>query len=453
MQSRRDQVDAQSYLLTRLTSALVRAEPDALELPTRRDSRGLIAGILLALTMLAGVAIWALISSGGSTAWRQPGKLIIDRSTGSRFLLVVGELRPVRNVASARLAVDGAVDPVTVAGSKLARVPRGAPLGTVDAPDLLPAPDHLNVGVWRACAGTDPAVAVRLDIGGPPAERRITGDAGLLVSAAGRDYLLWHGRRLAMGRPWAAAVLGYGATTPVPVDEAWLELVPAGPDMEPVDVPGRGTPGPQVGGRPAALGQLFAAPAAGGTGTVHYLLLPAGLTPLSTTQAALALAEAGGAPELPITPAELAAGPRTAVGAAQDELPAVPPPLRAPGHGEAVCVESAGHPDAGHPDAGHPDTESLDVVLAAPPAAPGTRAAGGVAVSVRPRGGALLVARADVAAKDQPALLVDGVGIRYPLAGDAVRALGFQVERATVVPPRLLGLLPAGPLLTTPEGG
>ncbi len=440
MQSRRDQVDAQSYLLTRLTSALVRAEPDALELPTRRDSRGLLAGILLALVMLAGVAIFALLFSGGSTAWRQPGKLIIDKSTGSRFLLVAGELRPVRNVASARLAVDGAVEPVSVAGGRLARVPRGAPLGTLDAPDLLPAPDHLNEGVWQACAGTG-QTAVRLDIGGPASARRATGDTGVLVTSGGRKYLLWHGRRLAMGRPWAADVLGYGAATPVPVDEAWLNLLPAGPDLAPVDVPGRGSPGPAVGGRTTVLGQLFAAAATGGT--VHYLLLPAGLAPLNATQAALALAEAGSAPELPITPAELAAGPRTVVGAPQDALPATPPPLRGPEHGQTVCLESAGRPDA----------VTFNVVLATPPTAPGTRSAGGVAVSVRPRGGALLVERTDVAAKDQPALLVDGAGIRYPLAGDAVRALGFRAEQATVVPSRLLTLLAAGPVLSTPEGG
>jgi hypothetical protein len=42
MQSRRDQVEAQSYLLSRLTSALLRAEPDGIEPPTKRDTRALI---------------------------------------------------------------------------------------------------------------------------------------------------------------------------------------------------------------------------------------------------------------------------------------------------------------------------------------------------------------------------------------------------------------------------
>ncbi len=448
MQSRRDQVDAHGYLLTRLTSALVRAEPDALELPTRRDTRGVLGGTLLALAMLLGVAAWALLFSGGSTAWRQPGKLIIDKSTGSRYLLAGGELRPVRNIASAQLAYDGPLDLVSVASSRLAGVPRGAPLGTAEAPDLLPAAKKLNAGVWRACAAPVPAAAagsstpLRIDIGAPPApaDRRMTGDEAVLVSSAGRQYLLWRGQRLALDRPWAADVLGYGGAVVTPVDPGWLALVPAGPALTPVDVPGRGGPGPGVGGRPATLGQLFAARGADGR-TVHYLLLPAGLTPLNATQAALALGEAGDTAETPVSPAELAAGPRGTVPAAQAALPAAPPPLRTPAHGEAVCLETAGRPDA----------ETLAVVLATPPSAPGTPAAGGVGVSVRPGGGALLVGRTDVAAKDQPLLLIDGAGIRYPLDGDAPKALGVTADQASVVPARLLALLPAGPRLYTPE--
>ncbi|CAO5147363.1 ESX secretion system ATPase EccB [Frankia sp. AiPs1] len=450
MQSRRDQVDAHNYLLTRLTSALVRAEPDALELPTRRDTRGLVGGAVLAVLMLGVVAIWALLFSGGSTVWRQPGKLIIEKSTGSRFLLQDGELRPVRNLASARLALDGPADPVSVSSGRLAKVPRGEPLGSLDAPDLLPAANKVNTGVWRACAtvsvggvstgGAAAGTTVRVDIGGPASTRRLA-DGGALVSAGGPEYLLWRGRRLALGRPWAADVLGYGDTRPIAVDPVWLALLPAGPDLVPVDVPGRGGPGPAVGGRPATLGQLFAATAPGGTAKVHYLLLSSGLVPLSATQAALALGEAGAAPEGQLTPTELVTTPRATLPEGQQALPATPPPLRTPADGEALCVQSAGRPDAG----------TLDVVLGVPPATAGTHAPGGVAVSVRPGGGALLVGRADVAARDQRAVLVDGAGVRYRLDGDALRALGFTAEQATVVPPRLVALLPAGPPLTTPR--
>ncbi|MCL9797143.1 type VII secretion protein EccB, partial [Frankia sp. AgKG'84/4] len=63
----------------------------------------------------------------------------------------------------------------------------------------------------------------------------------------------------------------------------------------------------------------------------------------------------------------------------------------------------------------------------------------------------LLVGRTDVAAKDQPLLLVDGAGIRYPLDGDAPKALGVSADQASVVPARLAALLPAGPRLYTPE--
>ena len=140
MRSRRDQVDAHNNMVSRLTGALVRAEPDILDSPTRRDFRGLAYGVVAGILLLAVVAVWALMSGRGSTAWRQPGTLIIDKGSGSRFLLVDGVLRPTRNIASARLLTGGAVRPAVVPSSRLAGTPRGVPLGIQDGPDTRPSP-------------------------------------------------------------------------------------------------------------------------------------------------------------------------------------------------------------------------------------------------------------------------------------------------------------------------
>ncbi|MCM3920755.1 type VII secretion protein EccB [Frankia sp. AiPs1] len=465
MRSRRDQVNAHNYLVFRLTGALVRAEPDILESPTRRDLRGLITGGVAAILLLAVVAVWALISARGSTAWRKPGALIVDKSSGSRFLLVDGALRPVRNIASARLLTGKTISPVVVPRTRLTGVPRGAPLGLTNAPDTLPDPSRLNKGVWRLCtrpgaagaagvagaAGDDgpgAGPAMVLDVGVAPAKPRLGADAGLLVSADGQQYLLWNGQRLLLARPWAADVLGFGAIIPTAVPRTWLDLVPPGPDLAPVAVPDAGTPGPRIGDQATRRGELFAVTTATGS-VAHYILLGSGLTALSPTQFALARGEAGDAPEQPITPGDLATAARAVMAAPQNTLPATPPPIRLPSAGESVCVESS-------PD---PAGSTFDVVVSTVRAAAGRRTSGDTAIGVAAGGGALVVPRvlprgsraADV--DKQPGVLVDGSGMAYPVSGDAVKALGYAPQQAVAAPWKLLALLPSGPPLTTPGRG
>ena len=107
MSSRRDQVDAQRYMLARVTGALVRAEPEVAESPTRRDRTGSVAGLLLGVVLLAVAAIWALVPGSGSTKWQQSRMLVVDSSTGARYVLLNGELRPVDDVATATLMAGG----------------------------------------------------------------------------------------------------------------------------------------------------------------------------------------------------------------------------------------------------------------------------------------------------------------------------------------------------------
>lgn len=442
MSSRRDQVDAQRYMLARVTGALVRAEPETSESPTRRDRTGTIVGVVLGVLLLGVTAIWALLPGSGSTRWQQPGTLVVDDSTGARYVLASGRLRPVNDVATATLLAGSRLTPEVVASSALADLPQGEPVGTSDGPQVLPSPARLNRGVWRACDLGTGRIGLEVDV---PAGARPLGDGeALTVTAGDRTFLLWGGKRLLLGRDWVADVLGLGLQAPVPVAQSWLDLVPLAGTAGPLSVPGHGRPGAAVAGRRASVGDLFRVDL--GNGPVrHYLMTTDGLAPLTDTEYLLQSARPGSTGETTISPADLASAPRRTPVRPLTVLPATPPQARAVPEGAAVCVEYTGRPGSG-------PTVGLAAAGSTPTAA-GGGTAGGVMVRVPPGGGALLLPHPEADPSRQQGALVDERGIAYPVKGSDISTLGYVPQEAVVMPPALLALLPTGPALARPDGG
>ncbi|HWS35595.1 MAG TPA: type VII secretion protein EccB, partial [Actinoplanes sp.] len=268
MQNRRDQAQAQSYLLGRVTGALVAGEPDGLETPHRRTLTGLGIGTLIAVLIAAGFAVYGLVVPGGATAWRTSGALIVEKETGTRYLYLDGRLRPVLNYASARLLLGTDIALVTVSATSLAGTPHGTPVGIAGAPDGLPT--RGLAGAWWTVCATGGTLAVT----GKPAGPAAGADEAIVARAAGAVFLVLNGRRHRLGNDWIVRVLGFsGAEVTVPA--AWLDLVPAGADLAPVEVPGRGGRGPEVDGAPSRIGQLFTSDRGG------YVLTRSGLSPLT----------------------------------------------------------------------------------------------------------------------------------------------------------------------------
>ncbi|MFI5843126.1 type VII secretion protein EccB [Catenuloplanes sp. NPDC051500] len=457
MQSRRDQAQAQSYLTGRLASALVAAEPDALETPHRRTMTGLLTGVLVAALVVGGFTLYGFLVPGGSTRWRTPGTLVVEKETGSRYLLVDGRLRPILNYSSALLLLGAAPSVVQVSAKSLRGVPHGQPLGIVGAPDTLPA-GGFDGTRWSVCAtgARDLAgaalTATTLAVGhGPAGEAGVAlGDGQAIVARVAGDtvrHLVWAGRRFRMTETWTPAVLGYEAE-PVAVSAAWLDLLPAGPDLGPIDVPGRGEPGPRVDGRVTRIGQLFAVSAAGAEDR-YYLLRREGLARLTATGYALLLGDPAtaaaytGAPvtALPLSPAALTPTALTDAAVLPDGLPSAPPPavtgpnwcvVAVPGAAPAVEVQPPlGAGDVVRPGLG---TTRNDHTADAVAIGPGL---GGLA-----RGG-----RAGAEPSGTYYLVTDA-GVKYPIANaEAVKTLGYDPQNPSVLDPALLGLLPTGPAL------
>lgn len=457
MQSRRDQVEAQTYLLSRLTGALVSADPDVLEPPTRRDNRGLIAGVLFALLVAGVVALFALFSARGSTAWQEPGTLILDKTSGSRYVLTSGRLRPVLNLASAKLLIGTNLKTASVKTETLKKIPRGDPVGIPGAPDSLPTSATVNHGVWRVCSTTPdtpltgyPSVGVVSDLGSVASSTRVGPSAGLLVSSDGTGsttgtFLIWHGQALRLAGPWVADVLGWGDVAPLPVSPLWMDLIAPGPDLAPVVIPGRGDPGPQLDGQATRIGDLFQT--GSGSTSPYYLLQRSGLVALTPTQYLLTSAQVTEPKVNRISAAGLVSN--TAPRPADDGLPATPPEAVRGEQGQVPCMEYPGRirriePDlvwSALPPVARPQVGQTSETLAGSDPRR--------AVQVTPGGGFLVQVPQLSDGQNASLLLVNDTGTAYPLAGgDAANALGYQADTALVIPPSFVRQLPSGPLLS-----
>ncbi|MFD3609194.1 type VII secretion protein EccB [Streptomyces atroolivaceus] len=478
MQSKRDQVQAHGFMMGRLSSGLLTADPDAPESPLGRTTRGVVFGVLVTLLVGAGATVYGLLRPGGNDGWRNDRHLVVNRDTGARYLWTGtdGVLHPVHNYASARLIGGSDLATVDVATASLRDVPVGAPAGIPGAPDALPGPGQLDDGAWHMCVtgpdgaapstsgavagtGVEKPGATTVVAGAPLDSRGIGGDRGVLVRGPDRiEYLVWRGSRLALDRASDARnALGYGSEQPMPVSAAFLDALAPGPALKPPEVPGRGGKGPVLGGEASRIGQLFKVSVPGG-GSTYHLLRKDGLVPLTRLGAALALGDPatqkdayeGQSPEVREVGADALREHRAedsgAAGSA--ELPETPPAPQPAPRGTALCAQVDG-------DNGGARIKSVLVPLAelAPVAvSEGTaqplRAAcvRTEATVVRPGRGALVRAlNASGAAHAGTTYLVAENGVKYRVsAKDSLAALGYADGDIGSVPAPLLAALPTG---------
>lgn len=423
MPSRQDQLHSHQFAVRRVVSALVARESDPASVPLRRTGGAVLAGVLLAALSIGAVAVYGLLSPGGSGRWKNTNAVIMEKETGALYVYRAGRLHPVPNFASARLILrTGTAKTVAVSRRSMRSVPRGTPIGLAGAPASLP--DRLLRTPWMVCSrSSSSTMLVGAPVAGPP-----LGDRGLLVGVPGGDrYLVWKYRRYRV-RPDALAALAWSQRAVLPVAPALVTALPAGPDLAVPAVPGRGG------------GRVYAVERAGG-GDDLLVAVPGGLASVTRLQADLLLATGPDAGPVRLSRAQFNA---TAGGS---PVPALDPAATS-GEGALppsapALVSSDGAVCAGEgrvvPDAALPDLATAVEV---------TRPAGaGVLVDrvlVAPGAGALVEA---VASQTGPGTLclVTDLGIRYALPGAEVAAmLGYGDQRPVRLPVEVVSLLPAG---------
>ncbi|MFC8624927.1 type VII secretion protein EccB [Streptomyces anulatus] len=479
MQSKRDQVQAHGFMMGRLSSGLLTADPDAPESPLGRTTRGVVFGLLVTLLIGAGATVYGLLRPGGNETWRKGENLVVNRETGARYLWTGtdGVLHPVRNYASARLIGGPQLKAVDVSTASLRDVPVGSPAGIPGAPDTLPAPGQLDAGAWHMCvtgpggalpntsgaamgAGVDEPGATTLVAGAPLETQGIGADRGVLVSGPDRtEYLVWRGSRLPLDRGSDARnALGFGSERAMPVSAAFLDALAPGPALKPPEAPGRGQKGPVLGGEPSTIGQLFEVSVPGG-GSTYHLLRKDGLVPLSRLEAALVLGDPatqkdayqGRSPEARAVGADALRTHRakeTATEAFAAELPRTPPIPQSAPRGSALCAQvDGGDGGARIRSVLVPLTGLGPVAVAQGAAQPLVAACARTdATVVRPGRGALVRAlHASGAAHAGTTYLVAENGVKYRVpAQESLEALGYGEGDIGSVPAPLLAALPTG---------
>nr|WP_280476585.1 type VII secretion protein EccB [Nocardia asiatica] len=194
----RAQVNGYRFLLKRIQHALVRRDVRMLHDPMRAQIRSMVVGAVFAVLIVAGCAILALLRPQGQVG---DAKIVIGKDTGALYVVVEGTLHPVLNAASARLITGSFEKPTSVRESKLASYPRGPLLGIPGAPvALLGSAAGPERSEWSLCESSTPidGLSRMVSAGAPRLDdtiRPLADDEAMLVSVAGKSYLLWDGKR------------------------------------------------------------------------------------------------------------------------------------------------------------------------------------------------------------------------------------------------------------------
>jgi type VII secretion protein EccB len=439
MQTQRDHVHAYQFMVRRMTSALVAGDPGALEPPARRSLTGLVIGLILALLVAVGFGVFGIIVPGGNYVWQQPGAILVEEETGTRYVMLDGTLHPTLNQASAMLlqGKDAAIH--TISSNSLAGLPHGAPVGILGAPDPLPRPDALYRGALALCLSiTDGGGAASATL--LPADK----DAGLtepskqdylLVSSPdGASYLAWRGAKHRLTDDAVAVALGLPAAVEVP--RLWLDLLKDGPAIGPADIPGAGETGLEIGGARRDVGQLFEQST--GSGRQFFVLLRDGLARLSETDFTLLAARADARRPLPVTPANVVATPESTDTSLRDRLPDLTGvrPMRTAD--QSVCVSQV------------PTGTRVVASIVLARRVPASAAPGEVGVRLRPSTGLLVGAVPMPDGQRRPdRYLITDQGRTYAVPDDeSMVALGLGRAQPVAMNKRLLSALPTGPTLS-----
>jgi type VII secretion protein EccB len=245
MPSRGEQLQSYQFMVQRVVSALVLRETDPPQSPFRRAASAAFASVLVAVVIAAGFGVYSIFTGGGNSKWKTEGTVIVEKNSSATFLYKDGKLLPALNLTSAILASSVAKPTVmTVSANSLQKVAWGQTIGIANLPNSLASSKQLAGFPWSVCAMQTKDGPVSAVVAGRDQvfRGRVVGaEEAMLVRSTARGtqpYVLWRGT-LYETTEAAATALGRGAT-PTPVAPAFLNGLPQGQPIVPINVPNSG---------------------------------------------------------------------------------------------------------------------------------------------------------------------------------------------------------------------
>ncbi len=231
------------FMRRRMECALLGRDLRSVNEPMRGPAQSLMAGLALAVILLAGCVVLALLRP-------QPGMpmatILMEKQSGALYVRLGETLHPVLNLASARLIAKTNADPQPTAASALSRRRRGPLLGIPGAPQFLGTPLGEDELRWTVCDSRDGTTIV-VGRGDGPQSQILARDQTLLVrpSSGGSTYLLYGGRRSVVNLDDAAVERALGPERQVPrtVSPLLLNVIPEAPPLTAPRIPDAGNRG------------------------------------------------------------------------------------------------------------------------------------------------------------------------------------------------------------------
>ncbi|WP_107654216.1 type VII secretion protein EccB [Nocardia suismassiliense] len=245
------QVSGYRFLVRRMEHALVRRDVRMLHDPMRSQSRAYAVGLILAIVVLAGCGVLALLRPQAKI---DNSKILIAKESGGVYVVIGDVVHPTLNLASARLAAGDASKPAVVKDSELGKKPRGQLIGIPGAPGSLIFDKAGKGRAWTVCdslkadGSDDRSTSVLigdLELGDKASE--MGNDKALLVKGKSATYLVWNKTRarVDMNDPSVTGPLKIRGATPRPISEGLLNSIP---EVNPIVPPKIDDPGGQPDG-------------------------------------------------------------------------------------------------------------------------------------------------------------------------------------------------------------
>ncbi|GAA2565551.1 hypothetical protein GCM10010435_42900 [Winogradskya consettensis] len=444
MQTQRDHVHAHTFMVGRLSSALVEGDPTRAEIPGRRAQTGFLIGIILVALVVGGFAVYGWIVPGGSNAYKTAGAILVEKESGNRYVYLNGVLYSTPDLTSAML-IQGAKSQVKlISKNSLKDVPRGGTLGVSGAPKEVPAAGDLFAGPWLTCLPgsvvTDrkvDGVGVNLDPQ-TPADPLPEKNFAVVRASDGTPYLLANYLKYKVTDEAVLVALGAGSIKPAAAPDLWLSWLGDGPELGPAKIDGAGKAGPKVGGESYDVGTLFRQRSDSGVEQL-FVLRKDGLAPMSRTEFLIADAKDKGSP-VDVDPSAIVGAKRSSDQSLLDRLPDLASLRLEDAAGRALCMQQ--RPVSA--------TNFTSIVVFAPRYAAAVNDDGGTFVISRPGSGMAVVAAPVLSSTAvKQVSFLDENGTAYRLAGaDTVAALKLSNVTPVPFPKDLLAVLPQGPALS-----